>query len=55
MDLILEGMSGALSPLMIITYIMLVLIAIAGAIIAIVRRVRKKSEVKGEPDQKNEE
>jgi len=55
MDLILDGIFGALSPLMIITYIMLVLIAIAGIIIAIVRRVRKKPEVKDETTQKAEE
>ena len=55
MDLILDGIFGALSPLMIVTYIMLILIAIAGIIIAIVRRARKKPEVKGETTQKTEE
>jgi|GEM_PF-4644202 len=55
MDLILEGIFGALSPLMIITYIMLVLLAIAGIIIAIVRRVRNKAQNKGDTNQKTEE
>ncbi|MBR6653430.1 MAG: hypothetical protein IKL27_01725 [Oscillospiraceae bacterium] len=55
MDLILDGIFGALSPLMIITYIMLVLIAIAGIIIAIVRRVRNKAQNKEESTQKTEE
>ena len=52
MDLILDGIFGALSPLMIITYIMLVLLAIAGIIIAIVRRVRNKASSKDETTQK---
>ena len=55
MDLILDGIFGALSPLMIITYIMLVLLAIAGIIIAIVRRVRNKASSKAETTQKTEE
>ena len=55
MDLILDGIFGALSPLMIITYIMLILIAIAGIIIAIVRRARGKSESKDETTKKTEE